>query len=141
MDSSKSNRSAVLYGLTYRPGGAENLEETRQGIPVYGGSAAGFQQWKFKVNARLAAIDASGKKAPEKEAMVSEFASKMIEGLQGQALQLAMDMGGDVVISRAGIAKLMDEISRNVRDTKDEELAELIRFGSRDGPMSRQSGE
>jgi hypothetical protein len=139
---SKSGTSAVLYGLTYSPTGVDTLEETRKGVPIHTGTAVGFETWAFKVRAKMTAIDAVEQKPEDKARKKSELASQLLDGLTGQALQCAMDIGHRDLIGRGGIDKLISDIKDMVRDAREDELTELVAFGSqKHGPLTRQRGE
>ena len=141
-ETTNHGRAAVLYGLTYSPGGPEQLEETRKGVPIYSGTAVGYETWSFKINTRLGAINSGTGEQEVKDAKVSEFASQLLEGLQGQALQAAMDIGHEILITRVGIKKLMTNIKDLVRESREDELTEMITWGAKSGgAMSRQNGE
>ena len=46
----------MLEGLLYNPAGEDAAPQTRSGIPIYNGSAIGFDEWKFKVLGRVHSI-------------------------------------------------------------------------------------
>ena len=48
---------ACLEGLTYRSDVAHCLNDTRQGLPTYSGSAARLHEWKFKVLTKVKALE------------------------------------------------------------------------------------
>ena len=79
---------ACLEGQTYNPAGT-GLEETRGGVLVYGGSASGLQEWRFKVLERMRGITASGG-----EEQASKLGGFLGQELRNAALLVAMDLFG-----------------------------------------------
>ena len=110
------------------------VTETRQGFPYYDGSSRGIEEWKFKVLSKYHACTTDDKK--------SEIASKACEGLQGEALRVAMDIGTAKLAAPDGLVILIKAMEAMVRPLQKEEAKNLWKIGSRsDGPMSRQWGE
>ena len=90
---------AYLEGLMWKPG-AGVVTETRSGAPFYGGDAAGYPEWKFRVQTKLAQANAvKPEQGPEK---LAELASKITDGLTGESLKVAMDIGPDALASAEG---------------------------------------
>ena len=132
---------AYLEGLLHRPGkdGTE-ISETRSGIPYFNGSAWGFKTWRFKIRGRLTAVEKA--KEEDREAKHAELAAQIVEGLSDEALNIAMDIGSDVIGEEGGINTLINTIEKHVIQYKQEEAQALFTEGSsKDGPLSRQPGE
>ena len=58
---------------------------------MYGGSASGLTEWKFKIVQRKKAI-MQNKDEEQIPGRIQELVSKIVEGLHDDALQVAMDM-------------------------------------------------
>ena len=82
--------SMAMEGLTCtKPGTAEAVTTTQSGMPTYDGQVTGFQEWQLKV---LAKYDAYEDKE-DADALRKELVSKVLDGLIGDALTAAMDLG------------------------------------------------
>ena len=71
-----------LEGLVYNPHDVERPQETKSGMPIFYGTAYQFEEWKFKVETKLGALDHIVEDGARVEAQ-RKFASKVIEGLAG----------------------------------------------------------
>ena len=80
-------------------------QETKQGVPIYGGSAHEFHEWKFRTQVRY-----DGCKDDDKPAL----AGKVLEGLKGHAFQIAMNMGPEKLHEKDGVLKLIDAIEQSL---------------------------
>ena len=90
----------------------------------------------IKQNAILATKD----EIQRKERM-AELISRVADGLSGDALKVAMDLG-DELEKDDGLQTLIDRIDSYVTTFKEDEARELFHIGSRtDGPLARQQGE
>ena len=122
-----------MQSLLYKANTKTDLDETKQGIPMYDGSAAMFHQWEFRTSLRAKGIE-DGQEARE--------ASKIVEALRGDALQCAMDVGLDKLTAKDGLKTLIDAMRVMVFPTKRQEAKELYAQGHRvGGQLSRQPGE
>ena len=93
----------MLDGLLYRPDSAVTTHETKSGIPKYTGGPIGFEEWKFKIEGRIAALNAQVITVGDESAIAAsrgevdrkliEFSSKVVEALEGEALKVAMELG------------------------------------------------
>ena len=132
---------AYLDGLLFRTSNGKEVAETRSGVPMYGGAAHGFEEWKFRVSTKHKAVLASEslEKIPEK---LAELVARVIDGLTDDALKMAMDIGEEELSQTAGLQTLIDKMEANVISFKEDEVKELFRAGTLpDGPLSRQKGE
>jgi hypothetical protein len=132
---------ACLEGLTYRSDVARGLNENRQGLPTYSGSAAGLHEWKFKVLTKVKALEQIEDDVIRESKLV-ELASKVVDALCDEALKIAIDIGVDDIAAIGGIIHLVTAIEDHVSQFKDDEAQELFAIGSKtDGELSRQRGE
>ena len=79
---------------------------TKAEIPFYNGSLVDYDEWYFRVRAKY---DAYGGRDDE-ESLRRELAAKVLDGLGGEALRIAMDMGLDKVISPDGVLTMASAI-------------------------------
>ena len=132
--------SEALKGLLYTPNDNEKIGETRSGVPVFSGDPAQLDEWVFRTKARVYAVDTTvddhGAQA------LKSLASRIIEGLKGDALKVAMDMNQAELIDAAGVDKLIATMVREITPRKKTDARELYQEGSKlHGPLSRQRGE
>ena len=59
-------------------------EGTREGIPIYDGSASQFADWSFRTKLKYSAAKDEDK---------SKIMASIVEGLRGDAAELAKDIG------------------------------------------------
>ena len=131
---------AYLDGLSYRPNGSQGLQETRAGVPQYGGTAQDFEEWKFRVMSKVTATNAV--KQEEKAGKLAELASRVTDALTDDALKIAMDIGGEALAKKDGLAQLVKAMEEHVMQFKADEARDLFHAGTRrDGAMSRQTSE
>jgi hypothetical protein len=132
-----ANLPASLEGLTFAEGSSERTE-TRAGVPIFNGSASGLQEWKFKVNTRMAAIMAEKDEDIRNQKCI-ELTGKIVDALTEEALKVAMDIGTENILKVGGLQKLITELEAHVMATKEDEARELYHFGAKlNGPLSRQ---
>ena len=133
---------SAMEGLAWIRPGAElttNLT-TKSGMPQYDGSAHGFQEWRFRVLAKNDAF--SAKEKDDRDQSRKELASKVLEGLSGDALNTIMDLGRETVVSPDGVTKMVEAIKESITGKKVIEVKDLYREGTRQGGLlSRQRGE
>ena len=132
---------ACLEGLAFRSEVTRGLNENRQGLPTYNGSAAGLHEWKFKVLTKVKAL-AQIEDDAIRDAKLVELASKAVDALCDEALKIAIDIGVDDIAAVGGIIQLVSAIEDHVSQFKDDEAQELFALGSKnDGELSRQRSE
>ena len=88
--------------LTLRYNRSEELVETRGGITVFNGSPGLFHEWEFRTLMRWQAAKDDGDRATA--------ASKIVEGLRGDAFNIAIDLGRAKLITATGITDLVEKI-------------------------------
>ena len=81
----------ILEGLVHDPDNQKGLPETRGGVPIYHGAASGFEEWKFKVTSKFRALSFLAEDI--RESRKREFGPRVVEGLGGDGLKVAMDVG------------------------------------------------
>ena len=73
---------------------------------------------------------------------MSECATRILEGLRGDAFQIARDIGLDRLKLHDGIEHLIEMIRRRVFPLQNEEASDLFRIGQqRDGPLAKHAQE
>ena len=73
---------------------------------------------------------------------ISTIFYKILEGLRGDAVLLARDVGLDALTSEEGMEDLLQKMKAFVFPRANQEAKELFRAGQKHGgPLSRQSGE
>ena len=73
--------------------GAATFEESKNGVLIFAGEASTYQEWVFRSIIRLES--ANGKE--EQRAL-----NMIIEGLRGEASQVAMDIGHEELMKETG---------------------------------------
>ena len=92
-----------------------------------------FHTWEWKVTILAGSIE----KGKEHKIM-----NEIVKGLNGDALQTAMDFSVDELVVPKGIEKLVDAMRLMVFPSKKSEAKELYRAGHKqNGMLSRQKGE
>ena len=132
---------AYLKGLLYTAERAHEMQETRLGVPMYSGTAHDLEEWKFRVLTKVEAVKRV-QKEEDRTVKMAELCSRILDGLSGEPLRIAMDLGVDQIGDATGLKTLVDAVSDYVIQFKEDEARELFRAGTKvDGPLSRQSGE
>ena len=116
----------------------EFAQETKSGAVIYSGDAVGFKEFAFKTLIKHKAL--GRKEDPDVERSI--HSSKVLEGLRGDALKLAMDLGEDLLDSPEGVPKLVEALRQQVLPRRRHEAKELFKEGTKPhGFLSRQYGE
>ena len=109
----------AVQSLSFDPSAL--FEETKPGSYVFDGSPSRFHQWEFYTKLKIT----STKKDDKPAAM-----AKVIEGLRGEASNVAMDIGFEKLISPDnGLTTLTDEMRKMVFPHAAAEAKELYRAG------------
>ena len=132
-----------LEGLLYNPEGEDQLLETKNGVPLYGGSHAHFETWKFKIEGKFMALESYNDEDEKKKKKKRSFvADRVMDGLHGEALKIAMELGLETLNKEDGCAKLIAAIDASIRATREDEAIDLYNAGiALDGPLTRQPTE
>jgi hypothetical protein len=131
--------------------GDQSYNETKTGSFVYHGDAANFHEWEFRTRLR-----SHGKRGDQ----YVDIASKVVDGLRGEAFVVAQEIGLDViwtagVLGRdptledegivavpSGIEQLVTAMRERVFPYTTHEAKELFRqYIKQSGALARQSGE
>ena len=100
---------------------------------TYSGDPTEFYSWEFRARARIAGTK------PEERSLVT---ARLVEGLVGDAFQVARDIGLDKLQGDDGFELLCDRMRRVIFPMQKQEAKELLRLGQTVGSiMSRQHGE
>ena len=76
------------------------------------------------------------------QADMSEVVQRVKEGLRGEAILIARDIGLDRLCQPDGLEFLLERIKQHVFPLQSQEASELFRVGQlRTGPLSRQQGK
>ena len=116
---------SYLEGLLYDPKGRK-MEETRQGTPIFHGTPQDLPEWKFKVEMRMRCVESITDDGRREEAK-AKLLSEVIDGLRGDALNAAMDLGSVLYNFPDGCLRLVTKIERTVIQFKEEEAKALFR--------------
>lgn len=128
-------RAMALASLRFRgaQSAASNPLETKSGAYIYTGDALNYHEWQFRTNLRLQACE-------EKD--VPGIVSKIVEGLRGDALHAAMEIGLEDIKTVKGVQRLMEIIHKRAFPLASSEAKNLLDQGNKPGGvMSRQAGE
>ena len=138
----------MLEGLLYNPAGSDATQQTRSGIPIYNGSASGFDEWKFK---SLGLVRSIKKQCDFKEKnsgrgmenQLDDLSAKVCEALEGEALRISVEIGHDELGTKDGVQVLVDAIEKTIPlGDKEDDARELYHLGAKSrGQFARQCGE
>ena len=124
-----------MSSLRFRPN-ASVPTETKSGFFIYDGSAAEFHHWQFRTQIKVRST---------KPDDMPRTISSIIEGLRGDALQVAIDLEADTLLNTdgSGVTKLIEDIRDYVFPQREDEAKALYREGHKVGPnsLSRQPSE
>jgi len=124
----------AIAALRFRP--ETNLDplETKGGSYIYDGSVARFHEWEFRTMARIGGLTEADD--------VRKAINRVIEGLRGDAFDLAMDIGREKLMTIEGITALLDMIRKTIFPIEAQEAKILFAMGQKPhGPLSRQANE
>lgn len=91
-----------------------------------------FFEWEFRTMTRYHGTDDEDK---------WKLGSRVVEGLSGEALKVAMTFGFSKLTESDAIPKLIEQMRGHIFPMSSAEARELYRAGQRPGVLSRQSGE
>ena len=101
---------SYLEGLLYNPKGGK-MEETRRGVPIFHGTPQDLPEWKFKVELKIKIVEQ--KILDERQSFMAKWMGDVIDGLRGDALNAAMDLG-PVLHGPEGLSSLVTKVERMV---------------------------
>ena len=119
-----------MKSLTYQGEQGDAVALSKTGIPFYDGSAMMFDEWKFRVSAKKAALE--GKEAAEKKQGLMDLAARILDGLSGDAFSAATDIGIEKLVSEEGVDLLVERIRQGLTGKKILEAKDLYKEGLRD---------
>ena len=123
----------ALASLAYKPGhNPYGFYETKSGSYIYSGEPHLYFEWEFRTLMRISAGT---------EDNLPSIANKIIEGLRGEALAIAMSRGSDNHKTAADLQALVNDIFSSVFPTVKLEAQNLYQAGQKPGVLSRQVGE
>ena len=105
------------------------LEQAR----IYAGDAFGCDTRKLRVLSHRTSLAAQGGGDEDIKRLDrdrTQYGSKVLEGLIGEAFRIAEDRAIDVPIHPGGVPKLVSAIEEFTNQKKDQEAKELFREGS-----------
>ena len=109
----------AVTSLSFDP--SSLFQETKQGSYVFDGSPARYHQWEFYTQLKIS----SAKDLDKSSAM-----AKVVEGLRGEASNIAMDIGFvKLLVAETGVASLIAEMRKMVFPHAAAEAKELYRAG------------
>ena len=121
--------------LSLRFDARADVDETRQGMFIYDGSASRYHEWEFRTLLKWEAVREDDKKR-------REITSSIVDSLRGDASQVAMDLGRETLMSKDGVQKLASALMTIAFPKQKSEAKELYKAGHNDsGMLSRQRGE
>ena len=109
------------------------------GIPRFDGEASRLAEYSFRVKLLEARTKAMDKDEVKKQ---GPLGLRLVEGLRGQALQVAKTLDVDKLGSNGGPKLLLDALYNTFRPRRQQEARELYNAGAQvRGVLSRQAGE
>ena len=75
---------------------------------MYDGSVIDYEEWKFRVMARWKSYD--DKTEEHRDQDRKELAAKVLDGLSGDAMNVAMEMPMEDIIAARGVPALVEKI-------------------------------
>jgi hypothetical protein len=125
----------AVAALRFRPdSNTATPLETKSGSYIYDGSISAFHEWDFRTQMRIAGASDDSEKR--------RAVNKVVEGLRGDAFDLAMDIGLARLMEDGGLTDLIALIRKTIFPIEAQEAKVLFALGQKPyGPMTRQSNE
>jgi len=121
----------AVASLRYDHG--NKVEETKGGAFIFDGQASSFHEWSFRATLRWTSSKAEDR---------GRTMNNIIEGLRGEAANVAMDLGMIELLKDDGMNKLVMAMTTQVFPKAAAEAKDLYRSGHKTkGPLSRQTSE
>ena len=110
------SRAIFFAGLIYEPRGSNVPAETKKGMLLDNGTAAGSETWAYRINVKLGALY-SAKDRDENRQKLNEYGAHVIQGFSDNALLVAMDFGTERLNSQTdskpwSISCVLQSVSR-----------------------------
>ena len=118
--SSKSlSEAKMLDGLIFQPPGTQTTQQTRQGVPIYGGGAQGFEEWQFKIEGRVKAIEAQcdpddPESVRKMRNQLIKLSTDVVDALEDDSLRIAMEIGHENLSTVTGVTTLIQRIEESI---------------------------
>ena len=110
-------------------------------MPLYNGTAAGFEVWAYRIGVKFGALNSVSDKDDKRQKLI-EYEAHVIEGLSGNALLVAVDFGQDRLNRPDGVQALVELMCFANRESKNDDISELYRIGVlTTGLLCRRPGE
>ena len=124
----------AIAALRFKPEANLDPLETKGGSYIYDGSVARFHEWEFRTMARICRLTEADE--------LRKGTNRDIEGLRGDAFDLAMDIGRGKLMTSEGINALLESIRKTIFPIEAQEAKILFAMGQKPhGPLARQSNE
>ena len=126
---------ALKYG-NFKP---QQVFQEAKSLPGFGGDPTAWADYRFQVEA----VQAREEKISDTERKkLGPLALRLVERLQGPALQVAKQLGVPVLVREDGTEKLMKALADELMPMRRQAALELYNAGTvPQGPLSRQQGE
>ena len=138
----------MLDGLIFQPPGTQTTQQTRQGVPIYGGGAQGFEEWQFKIEGRVKAIEAQcdpddPESVRKMRNQLIKLSTDVVDALEDDSLRIAMEIGHENLSTVTGVTTLIQRIEESIPyGDKQDDARSLFHIGTKNrGPLCRQLGE
>ena len=93
----------ALHALTFKH---DTLYEgTREGIPIYDGTALAFYDWEFRTDMKWKAAKTEDK---------ARVMSQIVEGLRYDASDIARDLGTAKLLGEDGLTVLLEALRKHI---------------------------
>ena len=111
------------------------VDESRQGMLIHDGPASRYHECEFRTMLKWESVKDDDKKR-------REITSSIVDSLRGDASQVAMDLGREILMSKDGVQKLASALMTMAFPKQKSEAKELYKAGHNEsGLLSRQRGE
>ena len=120
---------------SFRP---TRVEPEARCLPGFGGQAEEWANYKFQIKAL------EKKEAPMTDTerrKLGPLGLRLVERLQGPALQVAKTLGIDTLAESGGVDTLLSALEKELLPLRRQLALELYQAGASSGPLSRQYGE
>ena len=133
----------MLDGLIFQPPGTQTTQQTRQGVPIYGGGAQGFEEWQFKIEGRVKAIEAQcdpddPESVRKMRNQLIKLSTDVVDALEDDSLRIAMEIGHENLSTVTGVTTLIQRIEESIPyGDKQDDARTLFHIGAKNkGPFA-----
>ena len=125
----------AVSSLRYRPN-APPPQESKLGYVMFDGKATEYHHWLFRTQLKIQTA---------KKDDIANVITNVVENLRGEAMQVAVQIGIDTLISPDGYGgrMLLEEMRKHIFPVAQHEAKALYKEGHnvKDGALTRQNGE